>query len=212
MVERLVAHGYMTSARVADAMRRVPRHVFLPGHEAQAYVDRPQSIGMGQTISAPHMVAMMAQALDAQPGMRVLEVGAGSGYHAAIVAQLVAPSGKVWSVERFPDLAEQARANLRHAGIGPERVEVVVGDGSEGWPPAAPYDRAYLTCAAPRAPEPVLAQLSAQGKLLAPVGGRQEQELVLFERSAEGWRETALGACVFVPLVGKHGFPETRWN
>lgn len=212
MVRRLQEQGYLRDPRVAEAMRRVPRHLFLPGLEGSAYVDSPLGIGQGQTISAPHMVAMMAEALDARPGLRVLEVGTGSGWHAAVVAELVGPDGKVWSIERFEDLAAKARQNLNHAGFGPERVEVVVGDGSEGWPGAAPYDRAYLTCAAPDVPKPVLEQLAEHGKLLAPVGDRYAQELMLLEKTPTGTLRRALGGCVFVPLVGKHGFQETRWN
>lgn len=222
LVERLRARGALRTERVADAMLRVPRHLFLTASLAAAYDDRPLDIGQGQTVSAPHMVAMMAEALDLRPGQRVLEVGAGSGYHAAVVAELASPvsaamptgmrvaqpRGKVWSVERFPDLAARARQSLRHAGYGADRVEVVVGDGSEGWPPAAPYDRIYLTCAAPHVPPPLLAQLAPGGKLLAPVGARAEQELVLVEEGAQGRVERRLGPCVFVPLVGRHGFHE----
>jgi protein-L-isoaspartate(D-aspartate) O-methyltransferase len=208
MVASLQAEGVLRSARVAEAMRRVPRHLFLDVEPGLAYVDRPLGIGQGQTISAPHMVAIMAEALEAQPGQRVLEVGAGSGYHAAVVSELVRP-GKVWSVERFPELAERARAHLRGAGVGEDAVEVVVGDGSEGWPGAAPFDRIYLTCAAPEVPAPLLGQLAEHGVLLAPVGTRDEQVLTRVRRGAQGWEREALGACVFVPLVGRHGFAAT---
>jgi protein-L-isoaspartate(D-aspartate) O-methyltransferase len=212
MVQRLLHAGYLQPGRVAEALREVPRHVFLPGHEDAAYDDRPQPIGAGQTISAPHMVATMAEALHLEPGMKVLEVGSGSGYHAAVVAELVAPHGKVVSVERFEDLAAQARANLLHAGYDHEQVEVVVGDGSEGWAPEAPYDRAYLTCAAPAVPQPVLEQVREGGILLAPIGERQGQELLRITRTPEGDEEDDLGGCVFVPLVGQHGFAESTWN
>lgn len=212
MVQHLLSEGHLRPGRVAEAMRRVPRHLFLPSSEEQAYADHPVGIGQEQTISAPHMVAIMAEALDARPGMHVLEVGTGSGYHAAIVAELVAPGGKVWTVERFEDLAAQARQNLLHAGIGEERVQVVVGDGSEGWPAAAPYDRVCVTCAAPWVPKPLLSELREGGRLLAPVGERAQQDLLQVDRTARGFEEQRLGACVFVPLVGKHGFAETRWN
>lgn len=212
MVQRLREQGYLRTERVSGAMMDVPRHMFLPGLEDEAYRDSPLGIGQGQTISAPHMVAIMAEALEAEPGMRVLEVGTGSGYHAAVVAHLVQPGGRVWSVERFAGLAEQARRNLAQAGLGPDAVEVVVADGSEGYPPAAPYDRAHLTCAAPRVPEPVLEQLRVGGRLLAPVGDRHQQDLMLVERTEQGALKRDLGPCVFVPLVGKHGFPDDRWN
>lgn len=211
MVEALRGRGHLRDPRVAEAMLRVPRHLFLPGMEDEAYRDTPLPIGRHQTISAPHMVAMMAEALDARPGMTVLEVGAGSGYHAAVVAELVVPGGKVWSVERVAALAEQAREHLAKAAYA-DRVEVVVGDGSLGLPERAPYDRAYLTCAAPAVPPPILEQLAPGGKLLAPVGDRTSQELLMVEKTARGTVERDLGGCVFVPLVGKHGFPETRWN
>jgi protein-L-isoaspartate(D-aspartate) O-methyltransferase len=212
MVQRLLEQRVVREPRVMEAMRRVPRHVFMPGDEARAYEDRPQGIGKGQTISAPHMVAIMAEALDARPGMRVLEVGAGSGYHAAVVTELIAPGGKVWSVERFPDLATRARTNLRRAAYDEHRVEVVIGDGSEGWAPAAPYDRAYLTCAAPSAPPPILSQVKADGVLLAPIGDRRGQQLVRFTKTPAGLRVEDLGGCVFVPLIGKYGFAEVRWQ
>ncbi|HEV8358947.1 MAG TPA: protein-L-isoaspartate(D-aspartate) O-methyltransferase [Candidatus Thermoplasmatota archaeon] len=208
MVQGLLQQGTIRSPRVADAMRRVPRHLFLPADEARAYDDRPLAIGEGQTISAPHMVGIMAEALQAQPGMAVLEVGAGSGYHAAIVAELVAPGGKVWSVERFADLAAQARANLQHAGFGEDRVEIVVGDGSVGLQEHAPYDRAYVTCAAPSVPPPILEQLRAGGRALVPVGDRWGQELMLVEKEDDRTFTRGLGGCVFVPLVGKYGFAE----
>jgi protein-L-isoaspartate(D-aspartate) O-methyltransferase len=205
MVARLQEQGYLRDLRVADAMRRVPRHLFLPGLEREAYRDSPLGIGQGQTISAPHMVALMAEALDAHAGLKVLEVGAGSGYHAAVVAELVQP-GKVWSVERFPELAARARENLRRAGYQEDRVEVVLGDGSLGWPAEAPYDRAYLTCAAPALPQPILEQVRRGGKVLAPIGDRTGQELVLAEKTERGLLTADLGPCVFVPLVGEHGF------
>lgn len=212
MVQRLLHQGHLRPGKVAEAMRRVPRHLFLASHASEAYADHPVGIGSGQTISAPHMVAIMGEALDLAPGQRVLEVGAGSGYHAAVVAEVVAPHGRVVSVERFPDLAASARRSLQHAGLGPDRVEVVVADGSMGWPSSAPYDRIYLTCAAPRIPEPLLQQLKEGGVLLAPVGDRAEQRLVRARLTPRGLEEEDLGGCVFVPLVGRHGFAEARWN
>jgi protein-L-isoaspartate(D-aspartate) O-methyltransferase len=148
---------------------------------------------------------MMSEALDLQPGQRVLEVGAGSGWHAAVTARLVQPGGEVWSVERLPELAEQAEANLARAGV--RGVRLAIGDGGLGWPEHAPYDRIYLTCAAPDAPSPLLAQLAPRGVLLAPLGTREEQVLTRVRRGAHGWVRDELGACVFVPLVGRYGFP-----
>jgi protein-L-isoaspartate(D-aspartate) O-methyltransferase len=213
LVQHLLDEGYLRGEPAARAMRAVPRHRFVPASPEAAYEDRPLDIGQGQTISAPHMVAMMVDALDLAPGMRVLEVGTGSGYHAAVVAECVGPGGRVVSVERFAELAAPARRRLRDAGYE-ALVEVVVGDGSEGWPAQAPYDRVYVTCAAPGVPPPLLEQLAPGGKLLLPLGDRQGQELTLVERTPEGRSERRLGGCVFVPLVGRFGFQAATpsWN
>jgi protein-L-isoaspartate(D-aspartate) O-methyltransferase len=169
----------------------VPRHLFLPPEMCeQAYVDTPLQIGEGQTISAPHMVAIMAEALDLHPGLKVLEVGGGSGYHAAVMAELVRPGGKVFTIERIPLLVEMARKNLEAAGYS-EVVEVIEGDGTRGLPEHAPYDRISVAAAAPHVPEPLKDQLSDGGKMLVPVGG--------------SWYPENLGGCVFVPLIGEHG-------
>ena len=207
LVKALQGEGYLRDPRVAEAMLRVPREHFLREERDEAYRDTPLPIGSGQTISAPHMVAMMTEALDLGPGMRVLEVGTGSGYHAAVVAEVLGPSGKVFSVERVPELAERARASLASAGYPAGRVEVVVGDGSLGWPAEAPYDRAYVTCAAPSLPAAILGQLRPDGLLLAPVGDRLLQHLILARVGQGGVETKDLGRCVFVPLVGAHGFP-----
>ncbi|MCA1812368.1 MAG: protein-L-isoaspartate(D-aspartate) O-methyltransferase [Halobacteriales archaeon] len=203
LVSTLQAEGVLRSVRVARALRAVPRHLFV-AEPGLGYIDRPVGIGQGQTISAPHMVAIMGEALDLRPGQRVLEVGAGSGYHAAVAAELVRPGGQVLSIERFPELADRARANLRRAGV--HEVEVVEGDGGEGWPEGAPYDRVYLTCAAPDIPQPLLDQLAPDGILLAPLGPREEQVLTRVRRGPQGWVREELGGCVFVPLVGRFGF------
>jgi protein-L-isoaspartate(D-aspartate) O-methyltransferase len=204
MVRRLQAAGYVKSERVARAMEIVPRHLFLPeGLRHQAYVDTPLHIGEGQTISAPHMVAIMAEALDLRPGNRVLEVGGGSGYHAAVMAVLVRPGGKVYSMERIPSLATMARANLQAAGCS--EVEVVEGDGTKGLVEHAPYDRISVAAAAPRVPDPLKAQLAEGGRMLVPVGGAWYQELTLVTRSGGRYHSQDLGGCAFVPLIGEHG-------
>ena len=191
------------SERVLDAMRRVPRHLFVPEREQRnAYVDHPLSIGWGQTISAPHMVAIMCDLLDIRDGMNVLEIGAGSGYHAAVMARL-AGSGHVYAVEMIKDLALFARENLKKAGIS--NVTVVVEDGSLGLPGFAPYDRINVACAAPDIPETLTDQLKPGGKLVIPVG-RAIQELYLVTK-VNGLKKEAKGGVVFVPLVGKKGFP-----
>lgn len=191
------------SERVLDAMRRVPRHLFIPESEWKyAYADYPLPIGWGQTISAPHMVAIMCNLLDIQDGMKVLEIGAGSGYHAAVMAVL-AGSGHVYAVEVIEGLAEFARGNLKKAGIS--NVTVVTGDGSLGLPEYAPYDRINVACAAPDILDTLTDQLKRGGKLVIPVG-RNFQELYLVTK-VDGLKKEAKGGVVFVPLVGKKGFP-----
>lgn len=206
MVQRLQRQGVIRSPPVVEAMRAIPRHLFVPrALRGSAYHDTPLGIGGGQTISAPHMVGMMLEHLDLAQGQRVLEVGAGSGYHAALVAHVVGPAGHVYSVERVASLAERARRNLAEAGMA-GRVEVVVGDGSLGWAEQAPYDRIFVTCGAPDIPPPLLDELVDGGKLLIPVGSRYYQDLVLAEKAEGEVRRRNLGGCVFVPLLGEHGF------
>lgn len=190
------------SERVLDAMNRVPRHLFVPEREQKyAYDDHPLSIGWEQTISAPHMVAIMCDLLDIRDGMTVLEVGAGSGYHAAVMAEL-AGSGHVYAVEMVEGLALFARENLIKAGI--KNVTVLVEDGSLGLPGHAPYDRISVACAAPDILETLTEQLKPGGKLVIPVG-RAFQELYLVTK-VNGLIKEAKGGVVFVPLVGKKGF------
>jgi protein-L-isoaspartate(D-aspartate) O-methyltransferase len=206
LVRHLERADRIRSEEVAAAMRAVRREDFMPDNLRHvAYADRPQDIGQGQTISAPHMVAIMVEAMRARVGHRVLEVGGGSGYHAAVMAQMVAPGGHVYTVERLEPLAERARANLERAGLS-DIVTVVLGDGSCGWSEFAPYDRISVACAAPDVPEPMLRQLNDGGMLLIPVGARYVQELVRVTRVKTKFRREGLGGCVFVPLVGKCGF------
>lgn len=202
LIDELRHHGI--SERVLDAMRHVPRHLFVPEREQKnAYVDNPLSIGWGQTISAPHMVAIMCDLLDIQDGMKVLEIGAGSGYHAAVMAKL-AGSGHVYAVEVKEGLAQFARENLKKTGIG--NVTVIVEDGSLGLAGYAPYDRISVACAAPDILETLTGQLKPGGKLVIPVG-KHIQELYLVTK-INGLKKEAKGGVVFVPLVGKKGFPD----
>jgi protein-L-isoaspartate(D-aspartate) O-methyltransferase len=175
--------GRVNDERVVEALRSVPRHEFVPeSRRESAYRDRPLPIGEGQTISAPHMVAIMADLLELDPGDDVLEIGTGCGYHAAVTAELVGDEG-VYSVEYHDSLAREARERLVDLGYGD--VSVRAGDGREGWPDHAPYDRAYLTCAAAELPEAVVEQVRPGGYVLAPVGtGRQT--LVRARRRADG--------------------------
>jgi len=208
LVESLVRRGYANEPRLIEALRKVPRHEFVPPHvRVAAYDDTPLSIGEGQTISAPHMVAIMVEALNCAPGQRVLEVGGGSGYHAAVVAELVGISGRIYSVERIASLAEAATSALERTGYS-DRVTVVVGDGSLGLPEHAPYDRIFVSCAAPYIPPPLAEQLAEGGRLVIPVGSRWAQDLLLVDKEPSGLRQTNGGGCVFVPLIGAYGFPD----
>ena len=206
LVESLRSRGYVSSPEVISAMRRVPRENFLPDNlRNEAYVDTPLPIGEGQTISAPHMVAIMVESLDLTPGLKVLEIGAGSGYHAAVCAEVVSPGGHVYTVERISSLATTAESNLKKAGYS-ETVTVVFGDGTNGLPEHAPYDRIFVAAAAPSIPEPLVDQLVDGGKMLVPVGGRLYQDLIRVERRGRDIRKENLGGCVFVPLIGEHGY------
>ncbi len=204
MVERL-KEELNISDRVFRAMLKVPRHLFVPPqYSREAYSDYPLPIGYGQTISAPHMVAIMCDLLDVLPGHKVLEIGGGSGYHAAVVAELVGKNGKVVMVERIPELAERAKNTLE--ALGYDNVKVVVRDGSGGYEEEAPYDRIYVTAAAPEVPEPLLKQLKPGGKMVIPVGDAI-QELYVIEKDWSGRiRKKKWGGVRFVPLVGKYGF------
>ncbi len=214
LVEKLVREGIIRSEKVKRAMLKVPRELFVPEHLCElAYEDTPLPIGFGQTISAPHMVALMLEEAELDEGMKVLEVGTGSGYNAALIAEIVAPEGSkrpghVYSIERIPELAERARLNLERAGYG-DRVTVIVGDGSKGYEPAAPYDRIIVTAAAPDIPEPLVKQLKPGGILLIPVGSRYSQELLKVVKRPDGSIVVKrVTPCIFVPLVGEFGWRE----
>jgi protein-L-isoaspartate(D-aspartate) O-methyltransferase len=196
------------------AMLRVPRELFVPEELRHlAYEDTPLPIGHGQTISAPHMVALMTELAEIEPGMKVLEVGTGSGYHAAVLAEVVAPSdeprerwGHVYTIERIPEPAERARRNLERAGYA-DRVTVIVGDGSLGYPEKAPYDRIIVTAAAPDIPEPLLEQLRPGGKMVIPIGTRYMQYLYVIEKIHDGRiKSRPVTPCLFVPLIGRYGW------
>ncbi|MCJ7445601.1 MAG: protein-L-isoaspartate(D-aspartate) O-methyltransferase [Methanotrichaceae archaeon] len=191
--------------RVILAMAKVPRELFIPeSYKSNAYEDTPLPIGYGQTISAPHMVAIMCVLLDLQNAMQILEIGGGSGYHAAVMANLVKPDGHVFSIERIPELVAQARENLRNAGV--VNVSMIEGDGSTGLLEHAPFDRISVAATAPRVPEPLKQQLKVGGKMVIPVG-TTFQELILLKRKNGFYIEEKMGVA-FVPLIGEHGFKE----
>jgi protein-L-isoaspartate(D-aspartate) O-methyltransferase len=206
LVDSLRRRKYITKPEVISAMMRVPRHLFVPkGIIRYAYHDSPQKIGSGQTISAPHMVGIMAETLDLKPGQRVLEIGGGCGYHAAVVAEIVKPQGHVYSVELIEVLAKFARENIEKCHLE-DMVTIVHGDGGLGLPEHAPYDRIYVTAASPEVPQPLLEQLKDRGKLLVPSGGRHFQTLLFWEKRGKKIIRKDYGGCVFVPLRGKYGF------
>lgn len=199
LVERLDRQGRIERDSTRDALLAVPRHEFVPeGQRRQAYADRPLSIGEGQTISAPHMVAVMTDLLALDAGDRVLEIGTGCGYHAAVTAEVVGPDN-VKSVEYHDSLAETARERFARLGYA---VDVRVGDGHDGWADHAPYDAAYLTCASPELPDSVVEQVRPGGRLVAPLG-RHRQTLVRATKRADGRLDREEhGGVRFVPMQG----------
>lgn len=212
LVEALVEEGVIRSEKVRKAMLSVPREEFVPPeHRRWAYVDHPLPIGHGQTISAPHMVALMTELLDPEPGHIVLEIGTGSGYQSAVLAEIVAkqdPSrrGHVYTIERIPELAEFAINNLKRTSYI-NYVTVIVGDGTKGYSEKAPYDRIIVTAAAPDIPKPLLEQLKNGGKMVIPVGDLGLQRLLIVEKSIDGRvRVKEDTYCLFVPLIGEYGW------
>jgi protein-L-isoaspartate(D-aspartate) O-methyltransferase len=196
LVDRLLDAGRIDRPATERALRAVPRHEFVPASRREAaYRDRPLPIGEGQTISAPHMVAMMSDLLAPDPGDRILEIGTGCGYHAAVTAELVADT--VYSVEVEPALADRARDRLDRLGYD---VRVRVGDGFDGWPAEAPYDGVYLTCAPESVPDRIVEQVRPGGRVVAPVG-RDRQELLRLTRRADGGIDRERhGGVRFVPM------------
>ncbi len=201
VLEQIAARG-IRDARVLAAMETVPRHLFLPPEEqAYAYSDGPLPIGHGQTISQPYIVALMTELLALQGQERVLEVGTGSGYQAAILGKLAA---EVHTVEIIPELAQGAQEILKNLGL--TNVWVHIGDGSLGWSPAAPYHGILVAAAAPDVPQPLLEQLADGGRLVIPIGGRGFQELQLWQRHGKRYRQERNISVAFVPLRGEHGW------
>jgi len=202
MVDEQLAGRGITDGRVLEAMGRVPRELFVTDRDRRkAYRDMPLRIGFGQTISQPYMVAVICQAAEVREGDRVLDIGTGSGYQAAVLAELGA---QVYTVERIPDLAARARERL--AGAGYESVTVHVGDGSLGLPEHGPYDAIVVAAAAPAMPESLYEELRERGRLVVPVGGQEGQRLEVIVRSPEGPAVARSVPCRFVPLVGAEGF------
>lgn len=204
MVAQLDRRG-VRDARVLDAMASVPREAFVSaGTEEFAYADSPLPIGEGQTISQPYIVAAMAEAAALEPADRVLEVGAGSGYAAAIFSRLV---GQVFAIERHASLTEAARE--RYHALGYHNITLKTGDGSTGWPEHAPFDAILVAAGVPKPPEALKRQLKIGGRLIVPVGEADEQRLFRVRRTGEEkFQEDDLGGVRFVPLIGAQGWPE----
>jgi len=203
LVESLKKQGRIKTKEIEKAFLEIPREKFIPTiFEQHAYLDTPLEIGQGQTISAPHMIAIMCEELDLKKDQKILEIGTGSGYHAAIVAKIIEPNGHVYTIERHKNLAEKAKQNIKNANI--KNITVEIGDGSEGLKKYAPYDRIYVTCAAPIIPQPLIEQLKDPGKMLIPVGGTL-CTLYLLEKNNGKIKKENHGGCAFVPLIGKYG-------
>src|SRR3990172_9039168 len=214
LIDSLTRQGTLRTPKVINAMLAVPRARFLPT-DSQSYsaTDTPLPIGHGQTISAPHMVAIMNEALKLETGQKILEIGAGSGWHAATIAETIAPKeaprsewGHVYTVEINQTLAEIARKNIMNAGYG-DRVTIIVGDGSKGYAEKAPFERILVTSAAPAVPKPLVDQLKLGGILIIPVGEvSMFQTLWKLTKEADGkLKEENLGGVAFVPLTGEYG-------
>ena len=209
MVEYQLRRRGIKDERVLQAFLKVPRHKFVrPQDIWHAYEDYPLSIGYGQTISQPYMVAIMTELLELKGDERVLEIGTGSGYQAAILAEL---AKEVFTIERIPELAKKAEKVLQELGYN--NVKVVVGDGSKGLPEFAPYDGIIVTAAAPKPPQPLLEQLKDGGRLVIPVGSRKLQDLLCITRIGNEFKTENFGPCLFVPLIGEEGWKaENVWE
>lgn len=201
--EQLIPRG-IKDKKVLEAFQKVPRHNFVPKRYLDsAYGDFPLSIGEGQTISQPYMVALMTECLGLSGGETILEIGAGSGYQAAILAEL---ASRVYTVERVVSLAEGARTCLKNLNY--KNIQIEIGDGTRGWPEFAPYEGIVVTAAAPDIPKPLIEQLRIKGKLVIPTGGSFSQMLAVITKHKDRIETKQICGCVFVPLLGKYGWKE----
>jgi len=202
MVEEQLHHRGIYDPRVLAAMEKVPRHEFVsPGNWPEAYADRPVAIAEQQTTSQPYMIASMLQAAEIKPTDRVLEIGAGSGYQTAVLAEL---ASEVFGIERYSTLTEEARRVLDNLGY--QNVTLVTGDGTLGLPEFAPYDVIIVSAAAPHVPPALVEQLATGGRLVIPVGSAQQQVLEIVRKQQDGITMECLEGCRFVPLIGQQGF------
>ncbi|MBN1872006.1 MAG: protein-L-isoaspartate(D-aspartate) O-methyltransferase [Candidatus Omnitrophica bacterium] len=202
MVDLQIVSRGIRNQSVLNAFRKVERHRFVPKEFSNsAYNDHPLPIGYGQTISQPYMVALMTDLLNLTGVEKVLEIGTGSGYQAAILSEL---SNKVYSVEKIESLAEKAKATLKETGHG--NIEIIVGDGSVGWSDYAPFDAVIVTASCPKEPISLMRQLADNGRLVAPVGSSFSQVLTLYKKKGKETSRREICHCVFVPLIGKEGW------
>jgi protein-L-isoaspartate(D-aspartate) O-methyltransferase len=203
LVSQLKKEGRIKKLEIENAFLEIPRENFIPDNlHMFAYSDSPLEIGDRQTISAPHMVAIMCEDLDLKLGQKILEIGSGSGYHAAIVSKIIGQKGFIYSVERIESLADYAKKNLKKTGI--KNVKIILGDGSQGLKENAPYDRIYATCCAPKFPPLLINQLKDNGKLMVPIG-KNICSLKLLEKKQDDVIIRDLGGCAFVQMIGKNG-------
>jgi protein-L-isoaspartate(D-aspartate) O-methyltransferase len=204
MVETQIRSRGVSDERVLAAMLKVPRHLFIPDADIySAYADHPVPIGVSQTISQPYMVAIMTEHLALKGHEKVLEIGTGSGYQAAVLGELAA---ELYTIERISSLAEKAERLL--SDLGYENIHVIVADGTKGLEEHAPYDGVIVTAGAPGLAQPWVQQLAEGGRLVAPVGDRWTQELVVARKVGGKIEQKSEGGCCFVPLIGEHGWPE----
>ncbi|MBM4283896.1 MAG: protein-L-isoaspartate(D-aspartate) O-methyltransferase [Deltaproteobacteria bacterium] len=204
MVEAQIRRRGVSDPRVLRALTKVPRHLFVPSHLwEQAYGDHPLPIGEDQTISQPYIVALMTEALDLTGAEKVLELGTGSGYQAAVLGEL---AREVYTIERLASLAESARLVLERLGY--TNIHVRIGDGTLGWPEESPFDAILVTAGSPQVPRPLVEQLALNGRLVIPVGDQYSQTLTRVRKTAAGLQHDYLGGCRFVRLVGAHGWQE----
>lgn len=206
MVEKLVSSGYIKTDQVRQAMEKVPRHIFVPEEMQRfAHADTPIQIGSGgQTISAPHMVAMMLELMELEKGMTVLEIGCGSGYHAALVAYLVGAQGQVYTIDIVEELTENAKKHIAQVGLH-DRIDVLFADGSKGLPEHAPYDRIMAACSASEVPQPLMDQLKDPGIAIIPVGSGYTQSLAYVKKIDGEVVKKNYPGVVFVPMRGEFG-------
>ncbi len=204
MVTQQIMRRGVVTPKVIEAFRKVPRHLFVPEQfQSHSYNDHPLPLGEGQTISQPYIVALMTDLLDISGEDKVLEIGTGSGYQAAILAEL---GKEVYTTERHKLLAERAEKILKELNY--QNVKVLVGDGTKGWKEFSPYQKIIVTASAPDVPQPLFIQLDEMGKLVIPVGGRWSQDLVLIEKRKGKMIRKSVCGCVFVPLIGEYGYGE----